>query len=352
MIKDHRQSRNTTDVSCATVHQFQGSERNVIIFDAVESCPATKVGWLMSKNEGGAVSRLINVAITRARGKFIAIANKTFWQNKVSSDNLFGSLVKHMSTEGHVLDHRDGALARYIADSHFGHGVKVFTSTAACNCDLLEDIRNAKSKIVLMIPPGSLNPDYAPLVLEELRKQADKKVTVAIIHDSSVRIPPAYEDLAIPSVKVTMPLLFVDGTVWYGLPIYRHAYSERQIHYPIHSDIMVRFSGKHTVNMIKSLAEYGSVKSPIVTGFALYTKNHLTCSECRKALMLCKGDRHYLRCSTCKKSYSVTPYTVNRYLDASGGKCPRCGRDQFAVRGRSEVFVKCAEDHIYKLDEI
>lgn len=35
-----------------------------------------------------------------------------------------------------------------------------------------------------------------------------------------------------------------------------------------------------------------------------------------------------------------------------GGKCPRCGRDQFAVRGRSEVFVKCAEDHIYKLDEI
>lgn len=352
MIKDHRKSRHPTDVSCATVHQFQGSERNAIIFDAVESCPSTKAGWLMSKNEGGAVSRLINVAITRARGRFIAVANKTFWQSKVSSDNLFGSLVKYMSTESHVLDHRNGALAQYVAESPLGSCIKVYTSTAACNCDLLEDIRGAKSKIVLMIPPGSMNPTYAPVVLEELRKRADGKVTVAIVHDSTVKLPPAYEELAIPSVKVTMPLLFVDGMVWYGLPIYRHAYSERQVHYPIHSDIMVRFTGKHTVSMIKSLVEYGSIQSPLTTGFALYAKNHLTCSECGKALMLVKNERHYLRCSACKKSFSITPHTVNRYLDQSGGRCPLCGRDQFAVRGNNTVYVKCAENHLYKLDEI
>ena len=94
MIQDHRQSKKTTNVSCATVHQFQGSERNVVIFDAVESCPSTRAGWLMAKNEGGSVTRLINVALTRSRGKFIVIANKAFWLNKFESNNMFYSLIK------------------------------------------------------------------------------------------------------------------------------------------------------------------------------------------------------------------------------------------------------------------
>lgn len=49
MIQDYRHSNRNTSISCATVHQFQGSERNTIIFDAVESCPSTRAGWLMAK---------------------------------------------------------------------------------------------------------------------------------------------------------------------------------------------------------------------------------------------------------------------------------------------------------------
>ena len=59
---------NAGQIACSTVHQFQGSERDVIIFDSVESYPGTQAGFLMSKNENRSLVRLINVAMTRARG--------------------------------------------------------------------------------------------------------------------------------------------------------------------------------------------------------------------------------------------------------------------------------------------
>ena len=126
MIQDHRQSKRTTKISCATVHQFQGSERNVVIFDAVESCPSTRAGWLMARNEGGSVTRLINVALTRSRGKFIAIANKAFWLNKFESNNMFYSLIKYMSVNSHILTCQKDGLANYIKANDFGSNIKVY----------------------------------------------------------------------------------------------------------------------------------------------------------------------------------------------------------------------------------
>lgn len=45
LLQDADPERKWKDnISCATVHQFQGSERNLIIFDAVESFPAARAG--------------------------------------------------------------------------------------------------------------------------------------------------------------------------------------------------------------------------------------------------------------------------------------------------------------------
>jgi hypothetical protein len=48
MLRDYYE-HGTKVISCATVHQFQGSESDVLIFDAVESYPGSKVGFLMGK---------------------------------------------------------------------------------------------------------------------------------------------------------------------------------------------------------------------------------------------------------------------------------------------------------------
>ena len=102
IIQDYRQN-NSTAISCATVHQFQGSERNVVVFDAVESYPFVKPGWLVAKNDNGSVLRLINVALTRARCKFITLANTRFWNNKFhETQNTYFRLLEHIKTNNTV----------------------------------------------------------------------------------------------------------------------------------------------------------------------------------------------------------------------------------------------------------
>lgn len=352
MIQDHRQSKKTTNVSCATVHQFQGSERNVVIFDAVESCPSTHAGWLMTRNEGGSVTRLINVALTRSRGKFIAIANKAFWLNKFESNNMFFSLIKYMSTSSHILTCQKEGLANYITSNDFGSNIRVYTSTITSNADVLGDIRSAKSKIMLMIPKGRINTEYAKNILDEVYKQKSNKVSVVIVYDKSVVVPPEYEDICIPSDKITMPLLFVDNKAWYGLPIYQHVYSEAQIVYPIHTDVIVRFNGKCTVEMIKSLVEHTNVKLPVASGLGLFVKNNCHCDDCGESLSLVKANKHFIKCKKCGRTQALTVQMVNRYLDSTGGVCPRCGRDMYAVNGQYGLYVKCGDNHISKLDEI
>lgn len=65
--------------SCATVHRFQGHERDVIIFDAVDTEPLPP-GLLTSRLVEAA--NLINVSISRARGKLILIADVAYFRTR------------------------------------------------------------------------------------------------------------------------------------------------------------------------------------------------------------------------------------------------------------------------------
>lgn len=89
------QQHGDTEIRCATVHQFQGSESDVIFFDAVESYLAKKPGWLMGK-DFNSIQRLINVAVTRAKGKLITVANSRFWNNNYTgTQHTFYKLVQN-----------------------------------------------------------------------------------------------------------------------------------------------------------------------------------------------------------------------------------------------------------------
>ncbi len=65
------------DVSVATVHRFQGSEKDLIIFDLADALPQTTASRLTGKDDELSL-RLINVALSRARGKLIFIADAPF----------------------------------------------------------------------------------------------------------------------------------------------------------------------------------------------------------------------------------------------------------------------------------
>ena len=116
MIKDYYNG-GTSNISCATVHQFQGSESDVVIFDAVESYPKNAVGVLMGKNQNQVI-RLINVAVTRAKGKLITVANFRFWENVFKGTNhIFYRLLSFVKKEHHtIIDNSSKTLKPYLVN--------------------------------------------------------------------------------------------------------------------------------------------------------------------------------------------------------------------------------------------
>ncbi len=66
-------------IDVGTVHTFQGSEADVVIFDMVDGPPRRDLGILHRDDYG---MRLTNVAITRARGKLILIVHKAWLRSQ------------------------------------------------------------------------------------------------------------------------------------------------------------------------------------------------------------------------------------------------------------------------------
>jgi very-short-patch-repair endonuclease len=64
-------------IEAGTVHQFQGSDADYVIFDVVDGRERTELGVLLRGDVG---LRLVNVAITRARGKVVIIADRAWFQ--------------------------------------------------------------------------------------------------------------------------------------------------------------------------------------------------------------------------------------------------------------------------------
>ena len=78
-------------IECSTVHRFQGQERDVVILDTVDAEPM-KPGVLLSERGAHSTAQnLINVAISRARGKLIVVADVGYFEQRAA-----GSVVARM----------------------------------------------------------------------------------------------------------------------------------------------------------------------------------------------------------------------------------------------------------------
>jgi hypothetical protein len=89
-------------IECNTVHRFQGQERDVVILDTVDAEPM-KPGVLLSERGAHSTAQsLINVAISRARGKLIVVADVRYFEQRAT-----GSVVTKMVARALAVGRRD-----------------------------------------------------------------------------------------------------------------------------------------------------------------------------------------------------------------------------------------------------
>lgn len=138
LIEKALEDRNITNVTCGTVHAFQGDEKDQVIFSTAIS-DRTSMGtyeWLKNNKE------LINVATSRARDRLILLASNQDVErlhNRGDDDDIY-ELVQYVKNNGKATVTQKTAFSRAL-------GVKPFSS--ATEEAFLENLNHAMGNIFL-----------------------------------------------------------------------------------------------------------------------------------------------------------------------------------------------------------
>ncbi len=386
MIQDHREN-DETQIECSTVHQFQGSQRDVIIFDAVESYPSTKVGFLMGKSMD-AVSRLINVAVTRARGKLVVVANTKFWEMRFgNSSHIFYKLIQYLQGKGNVVSTHEKKLQNYIKQLPDTKKIRNYQDEEEAIGAFENDVKRAKDRIVVSIPDGRLYEKFSDPVLKALLEARRNGIRLLCKTNGYEDLPDDWKNIAWASENAVFPVIMIDDSViWYGLPKSKGMFKDGNTGFATVCQTIYRIKGSHTLELIKvfsdleirelkgdksALQEKTSISDGLsfvsksskslsddkgegAVGLAAYVQEHEKCLSCKKpmTLMRSKSGKCYLKCKACKETAFLTPETTNAYIDRYGITCPIHHADIYAKVGQYGIYVRCECGHYLKPDEI
>ena len=276
MIRD-LQERNPkySVVSSATVHQFQGSEKPVIIYDAVDCFRMPYLGMLLGSVKDDTSNRLFNVALTRTQGKFILVANRGYLRRKkLNKKLLFDKLLRSLDDETDVLSGEQlveelGTYEGEAADVFFGDRDEEDSWNRYIN-----DIKNSTSSIVIDLPGPIDNDDNAVRDFVEAIKDASKRGVVTVIRiEESIILPQELSEYAVIHPYITTPFTIIDQRIiWFGEPLSAADFiSEGEI-LPTEYFPCLRFEGKHTARILRAFYQITNEKGvarneQVATGF-------------------------------------------------------------------------------------
>ena len=256
MVRDlQEKEKKYKGISCATVHQFQGSEKPVIIYDAVDCYRMAFPGTLLTSKKNDMADRLFNVAITRTQGKFILIANKNYlFRKNISKNLMFTKLLKNIEKNNVVLRGEDifekvGSLEGDNSDLFLGDRDEVDSWER-----YLYDLGMAKKEIYVDVP-GLIDDDIDALndlamVLDQKRKEG---IHICYRVEANITVPQTLKPYVERAEYVTTPVTIIDQDVtWFGEPLSSADFvSEGNV---LKSSVFpcMRFQGKYTARSLKA----------------------------------------------------------------------------------------------------
>lgn len=190
------------DIIAATVHRFQGSERDVMIFDTVDSAPQDRAGMLLTGKDS---ERLINVAITRTKGKFLHVSNRNFIEKHVYRGKTLRQLVNYQARHNQTITTKE--IGSWIQNQHHKlrwiHAPKLEA--------VFHDLKSAKSSITISLPDGTkLSDEWNKQLIDR-----GKKIKLTIISDQHWSNANVWLEGCFP-----FPFVIIDEKVlWLGLPL-------------------------------------------------------------------------------------------------------------------------------------
>ncbi|HBV96183.1 MAG: hypothetical protein JL50_06195 [Peptococcaceae bacterium BICA1-7] len=148
-------------VAAGTVHTFQGSQAELIIFDSVLDEPYYSAR-LCNPRDRDQVIRDINVAVTRARNKFVFIGSSQWLNKNAKPSSALGQLWEFLKDRADLISADELAINPYQQPTLFSTGwtppsnekgpmFKLLDEVSFFDC-FIEDINNAKESIFGLAP--------------------------------------------------------------------------------------------------------------------------------------------------------------------------------------------------------
>lgn len=318
-------------VQASTVHRFQGGEASLVIFDLCTAAGHDSLGPLLRGDIWSDAGKLLNVAISRAEGKLIVLAEMTHLNRLIrDADAVFKVLVSlsHTGVGGPVdLDWVRRRLAAGAASDRVALQAVSFMAPGAVNSDGVA----ARSEILLNVAPGTQPPAW-------LRGAASRGVRVTV---TGSQLPRAWRSMPHTRLNdsprpesamlVDRDVLWLDNGNW----------SFR---------LALPATAAYLADLLMVIPP--AVRGANLPGSTAFQQSGIRpCPKCRGAMWLESG--HWgprLRCTECGHSQNPDKAAVLAYLHACGTACEDCKGPADAVKTYSGWLVQCASGCGWRCD--
>ena len=357
--------KNVSNVVSGTVHRFQGNEKDIIFFDLVESFG----NLYISKNVDD--SKLINVALSRAKYHLVFIGNIQYLNKKLAKNSPMRSVLSEVIKKGDVIDAKNiinlgpSSYDVELNDINpkkidFDDNGSKFFDQKTFDKAVFEDVKRAKKSVVIF--SGFSTPNRIALWSDLFRQKISEGVKIRCVTRSPKNQGSISEELvqealdALTKIGVIVDLryeihekaVFIDEHIfWYGSlnPLSHTGKTEES---------MLRVPSKELC-LLKAKYEiykrgYKNEDSP----FSIITeKENPDCPKCNKLITFHHRGRFgpYYHCESCQWKESVDKFNSNNFKKQNYEdipiekdiKCEVCSKKMILKKSRFGHFYGCTD---------
>ncbi|MCU9614978.1 AAA domain-containing protein [Caldibacillus lycopersici] len=329
-------------IIAATVHKFQGSERDMIIFDSVDSYPQSRASVLLTDNNS---EKLMNVAITRAKGKFIHLADRKYLESRTGKNTTIRKLIDHFVSQGK--DYSRQQLPELLKKSY---DTRLQWFTEDYEEQIRKDIAQAKKITISISIPNKMNNKLWRAFIH-----AENNTHITVISSRKEGIPlRKFDHIAMDLVQ---PFIDIDGQIiWIGLPFIETNFESS----PKQPFITCRLEAKKVIQSVYRFIHFPTASSRRVEreqkpisyqptySLGKYIRSWDQCPNCNSIRQIqTKQDGSItLACDHCGMPGRITVYFLEKFLTFTDLRCTTCNRPLEAVEDGKQASVTCSHCHV------
>lgn len=363
MCRDIESSHNNyKQITCSTVHQFQGSEKDIVFYDAVDCYISPYISGMLTKAENNYANRLFNVAMTRAKGKFVSVANVDYMMNKKLAGTLmFRRLIDQLRDSTFSIKGRE--ITEYIKKYDVSN-MQVYKVAGDAYEQFEEDLLNAKKEVRIDIPDLPKRNKFLDSTFPEiLEKVLDNGVPFMLRTGGLYSLPNKFSHYERYLDFILNPVAVIDEKVmWFGMPLSDAEFKAADEVAPISTRPVIRFEGSHTAKTVKSFLDMDERLSVIkpqlpyaerlklrkVKNLRDYIEVNVKCEKCGEPMTLSRNENGvftlYCTSEQCNCTKRVDETMLHRYLKEykpDGAKCKICGKPLIIKDGYRGCYFEC-----------